>query len=319
VVAVIVALVAAPLEPASAQAPGGSVVEVQRAPATECYQGLGLPVLPISDGQCPSGSKPRVTESYAWGGTVAGDSVWYGTYPNALCSNMTAFSGPFAAVGVEFPFPFETDEVACEFDTAVDPPFPGTAGDARTTALYEYQWKTDTLINRTPSMEESPDWYTIVGIRAMGAINGVVIAAGIGPALGDGSQSTEPGVHLYAFDSRSKQLIGQQVYEQWNNVKGFLKYKGVLYMAVGLTEPLPREQCSCDGEAHGQIVSLGSPTLDNPLPAVDAVPSVGNTGQNPAYMAIYKGRMALSEYQGGGTVPALGRLLASRVRGIPRP
>jgi hypothetical protein len=280
---------------AASTAQAESVQVVHQALPTECYSGIGQEIKPIANNaSCPSGSQPRTTESYVWGGTVAEDhTVWFGTLADALCANLLAYTSAFKAVGKEFPVPFETSDVACNFN-ALSTPFPNGFSDARPAQIYQYVPATNKLTNRTPTAAESPGLAEIAGIRAMGEFNNVVIAGGLTASIGDG-QSSGGGVHLFAFEASSGKFLAEETYPTWNNIKNFLNYNGAMYLGVGLSKSLPSNECSCDYPAQGQIIKL-QPSVSHPLPAAEEVESVGNVGQTPAYFTVIKNRIAISTY-----------------------
>ena len=56
-----------------------------KAPVDECFNGVGKPLTyPDADGTCATGI-PKVNESYVWGLTKAGPTLWFGTASNVLC------------------------------------------------------------------------------------------------------------------------------------------------------------------------------------------------------------------------------------------
>jgi hypothetical protein len=285
---------------------------VQQSLPSQCFQGIGKPILPISATFTCTAGIPRNVSSYIWGATLSQDhkDLWFGEGTSMLCVNEAAYASAVAALGRTFPVPFYVrNQVACQFGKAVNPHFTGLFADATVPHVYEYDIARNTLIDRTPSPSVSPDFQKIGGIRAFGEMNNVAIAGGLEASIGDG-QSSGGGVHLYAFNATTGQFLGSEIFDQYNNIKNFFTADGRMYVGFGLAKPLVGH-CSCpSGVATGQVLQF-VPSVSHPLPSVTHPPVVGNVGQTPSYFGFAGNRLLMTTYLNGGGQEAAGAVYVS--------
>jgi hypothetical protein len=182
----------------------------------ECYAGIGVD---YPDGPpCPVGSIEKTNQAYVWGLTQTGDSLWFGTGANILCTTYGVFLDPE---------PTENDYYVCEFgesqiareNPSVDP----SVGDWRPPKIYRYDLTTHTLIDQTP---DDPMIELSMGIRSAGSHNDVVFMAG-------GSLDNN-GIIMFAFDSDTREYLGSHRFIQYSTIRKWLVVKGQLYTGVGL-------------------------------------------------------------------------------------
>lgn len=199
----------------SAQAWVESNKLLANAESDECYAGIGVD---YPDGPpCPVGSVEKTNQAYVWGLTQTGDSLWFGTGANVLCTTWGAF------LDTE---PTESEYNVCEFGESqiarenplVDP----SAGDWRPPKIYRYDLTTHTLIDRTP---DDPMIELSMGIRSAGSHDGVVFMAG---------GSLDGSVIMFAFDSDTREYLGSRKFAQYSTIRKWLVVKGQLYTGMGL-------------------------------------------------------------------------------------
>lgn len=211
------------------------VTLLAKAVPDECFFGVapeGGPYFPPIPPPCPPSSVEKVNEAYVWGLAKAGDNIWFGSAPNVHCLVLGGY-----LMTTE---PSLTDSWVCEFGRSwfANPPLdlPDTAGDWRPPNIYVYDTKTGTLTlksNDLPAGAPTFDYERLrstTGIRSAGTYGGVVILAG--PSL-----STQGGINLFAFDTKTGAFMGSRTLPQYNNIRKWLVAKKTLYTAVGNTLP----------------------------------------------------------------------------------
>ncbi len=221
------------------------------APPDECYAGLGIdypngisgynalagPPCPATVITSPTPSYPngqevavkeKYNQTYVWGLTRSGDSLWFGTGANVYCTTANMY------IGYE-----EGDEGSrsvCEYGDSMVyrkgiVTSPGR-GDFRPPKMYEYILASDgtgtgTIIDRTPTSD--PLLKQVMGIRSAGSHNGVVFFAG-GARVGGG-------IIMFAFNATTKQYLGSYRFTTWGtsnmSIRKWLVVKNRLYTAVG--------------------------------------------------------------------------------------
>jgi hypothetical protein len=198
-----------------------------KAPADECYNGIGAPYA------CGPGSVPKANQAYVWGLTEENDSLWFGTVANTHCLVQGTYLG---AIGLGAS---ETSSWVCEFGESMGARFgglPAAIGDFRPPAMYRYDLDADELTDITPV---SPDpragmVQATTGIRSAGSLNGIVILAGpslipMPPEPSDGRR----GINMFAFDAGTGALLGVRNLPEYDDIRSWVEYKGVLYLGVG--------------------------------------------------------------------------------------
>ena len=187
---------------------------VAKAEPDECYNGFGQAYLDID--QCDNSGVPKRNHSYPWGMAHAAPRVWIGTG-----ANMTHLARGAVGQGS----PLDTPTVVAEYEASQYPGIPQVLrpllGDWRPPRVWVYDTVTGEQINVTP---EDPLLESTLGLRSVGANDGVVILAG--PTL------WTPGINLFAFDADSMEYLGSKTYWQYSNIRRWIVANGVMYVGV---------------------------------------------------------------------------------------
>ena len=189
----------------------------------ECFAGVGVDYpngiagfSPISGPPCPEGSQDRTNQTYVWGLTRIGDSVWFGTGANVVCTTLGAFVGATD--------PGASSSYVCEYgdsQLAREGRISAQRGDWRPPRIFEYDLTTRTLYDRTPN---DPMLRRSMGIRSAGSHNGVVFMAG-------GSRSGP--VIMFAFDANTKEYLGSSTFTEGSTLRKWLVSNDNLYTGIG--------------------------------------------------------------------------------------
>lgn len=217
----------------------------------ECYAGVGVdypngisgynpnagPICPETITDVTTGLttsvKEKYNQTYVWGLTRSGNSLWFGTGANIYCLTAGAYLG--------FEDPEAGSRSVCEYDDSMvyrkGIVYDTSRGDFRPPKMYEYILASDgtgtgTLIDRTPSSD--PNLKLVVGLRSAGSHNGVVFMAG---------DARTGGIMMFAWDAVTKQYLGSRRLTQWGSavnmsIRKWLVVKGQLYTGVGRDEGL---------------------------------------------------------------------------------
>jgi hypothetical protein len=191
------------------------ITELGRAHPNACFEGVGLP---YPDGPpCPEGSREKTDQVYVWGLTQEGDSLWFGTGANVLCTTTGAFFGATD--------PNATGSYVCEYGESQIaqryPNIPPQFGDWRPPEIYEYDLTTDELMDRTPRSDSNIR--RSMGLRSAGSLDGVVF-------LGGGSLGG--GIILFAFDANTKEYLGSHEFTGYRSIRKWLVVKNRLYFGT---------------------------------------------------------------------------------------
>ena len=201
---------------------------LHKAVADECFAGIGSSanIFPADASQCAGGTTPKVNQGYVWGLTQFGNTLWYGTSANQLC---TVISSVFAAAGIPAPA-YQTNCYVCEFAKSNflvnNPQVPAALGDWRPPHIYSYDLRKSAMVDRTPN---DPLINQTMGFRSAGSSNGVAILAG--PMLAP-FNVVAPGINLFAFNARTGAYLGSTTLPQYSDIRIWTKYYGVLYTGV---------------------------------------------------------------------------------------
>ena len=186
-----------------------------KAAPDECYTAIG----DSSEPPCDGGEPPnKVNQAYAWGMVDVGTDIWFGTVANTHCLVLSTMIG--AALGGPIP-PIETDSWVCEFGGGTYDPL----GDQRTPHIYVWHSATDTLEDKFADMDGAGQALlaTVIGIRAAGSHDGVVLLAG----------PTMTGqVAMFAFEAGGNYINSALL--PWTDVRKFAVLNDELYVGVGL-------------------------------------------------------------------------------------
>jgi hypothetical protein len=236
---------------------------------------------PVPTGMEPA--KPKVNQSYIWGLTESGDSLWWGTFANANCvtqaGSVPATGNPNGAPNAHL-----TASWVCEYYDSPYYPSPiadARIGDFRPPRAYQYSKTTRTTVDKTPRYPvfvtpNNPEGiqlnlYTTRGIRSALSINGLIILAG--PSL-----DPTRGLNVFAWDANTGAFLGARPLSGYNNIRQFLVVNGVAYTAVG------KNQCSdgaCTPTIIGGRILRMEPTI---VPGCTYSPAPGNPTPPPCFL-----------------------------------
>lgn len=250
---------------------------VAKAPIDDCYYGIGDSRNGTAAPPCAGDGIPKVNGAYVWGMAKAGNIVWWGTLANAICTVLKD------TIGLEIST--ENNAYVCE-GTAGQAGVPGLR-DWRLPEIYSHNTVTGETVKHTLSGPGLNHLQATTGLRAVGALNDVVLLAG--PA------HSENAVYLFAFRASTGAFLGSQKRTDAYNVRGITRIRNQLYMTTA------------GNDGNGQILrwtgSLGSPLS---FAQVGIVP-----GQQAAFAAEHNGYLYVSTWpdvgNGGGQVPGVYR------------
>lgn len=189
----------------------------------ECFAAIGQPY--PAGPPCAAG-QAKVNQSYVWGMTRAGKTLWFGTGANVNCLT--------SGRALRNTTPTLNDDWVCEYGESQiakrNPQLPAILGDHRPPRLYTYDTvkgqlteKTDLVRNASP--EDANRLTTTAGIRAAGTFGGVALLGG--PALGNS-------INLFAFDTDTGAYLGSRNLPEFGNIRHFVVADGALYAGVGV-------------------------------------------------------------------------------------
>ncbi|HVN29730.1 MAG TPA: hypothetical protein VMT64_14640, partial [Candidatus Binataceae bacterium] len=201
---------------------------MHQAAPDECFAGIGSSanLYPADTSQCAGGTIPKVNQGYVWGLTQYGNTLWYGTSANQLC---TVIASVFAEAGVPAPA-YQTDSYVCEFAKSNflvnNPQVPAELGDWRPPEIYSYDMVKKAVVERTPN---DPLVNLTMGLRSAGSANGVAILGG--PVLSP-FNTVAPGINLFAFNARTGAYLGSTTLPEYSDIRIWTRYAGGLYTGV---------------------------------------------------------------------------------------
>jgi hypothetical protein len=191
------------------------ITELDHAEPNACFAGIGEPYPPGPP--CPEGSQEKIDQAYVWGLTQEGNSLWFGTGANVLCTTTALFLGDTD--------PDASRSFVCEYGDGAfaqsHPNLPDQYGDWRQPYIYEYDLTQKKLIDRSPRTD--PNFRRSMGLRSAGSYNGVVFLAG---------GSLNGGIILFAFDANTKAYLGSQEFTQYRSIRKWLVVKNTLYLGT---------------------------------------------------------------------------------------
>lgn len=284
------AVAVAPVDAPAAEGPP-EVALLAKAPADECYGGVGATYVAKDAAGCPSGRRPKVNQAYLWGLTKAGDDLWFGTAPNTLCLVLGEIVGRLGSEA-----PLETDAWACElgssgFRAALPDPaaLEPRLGDWRPPKLYRYRMASQRLedVGRLLTGEDLARLHATLGIRSAGAIGRTVLLAG--PALGAGGIGRAQAVNVFAFDATSGAFIASATLPQVSDVRRWIVVGDELYTAVG--------KPSGGGAVlrwNGDPDAPGTP--ETPSPSLFDFEEVGSLPAEGADLTEHRGRIYVTTW-----------------------
>lgn len=278
---------------------------VAQALPNSCFTGIGRQPLPIVNGKCPNGGIPRTQQDYSWGfGTDdAQRNLWFGTFSNGLCDNLTSYFAYFQVAGLNPPPAFSTDKVSCEFDkswAAQQNPALGVSGDVVPPYVYQYDTRTGKLTDRTPYSD--PEVEQLQGFRAVGGLNNVMFMGALETSAGTAGGQGGP-VHLLAFRQSDGAYLGQTTLSDYTNIKVIRSFGGHLYLGMGRGAAAPPG--SSDNPTWGNLLKWTG-SVNDPF----HFQVVAALGSQPAYLDEFEGRLVAGTWTAGPpdvTAPNLGQ------------
>jgi hypothetical protein len=181
---------------------------------------------PDLGGTCEKG-QPKTNQTYVWGLTRSGNSLWFGTGPNVFCITI----GDYLAL---------TDSslgpglYVCEYGDS-QPVQQGlvssTKGDWRPPKIYQLDLTTNQLTDWTAKIND-PLVKQTVGFRSAGSLKrsttdpGVVFLAGGSTANGD--------INMFAFNATTKQYLGSHVFSKGGEIRKWVVVNNSLYTGMGV-------------------------------------------------------------------------------------
>ncbi|HVV81554.1 MAG TPA: hypothetical protein VHE35_00700 [Kofleriaceae bacterium] len=277
-------------------------LRLAKAPVDECFNGIGQPVTyPDEHGVCATGV-PKVNESYVWGLTKSGSSLWFGTASNVLCGVLYGYLEVTEPVGGA-----PGDDYVCERSVAANPAIGMPARtDSRVPSIYELDLTTRHLIQWAGPVNgvsggHAKGWTTDAtklltltsGFRSAGSLGDTVILAGPGRSL-----LNQSGINVFAFDARQRTLIGYTTLVGVSNIRKWFTYDGVLYTGVGMATTMG---------GGGRVLRWNGPS--DPL----RFTQVGTTGSEIAELVVHEGRLFGASWPQHGEVEVPAGLYMSPV------
>ncbi|MED5617824.1 hypothetical protein [Ideonella sp. BN130291] len=282
-----------------ADTPVYTAQRLAKAPADECFNGIGVDYPPINpDGSCNVGT-PKKNQAYVWGLAQAGlgdplfvgDEIWFGTVANPLCGG--------SATGLFEPQPELKTSWVCEYGMSMLArrpvhPLPPSAGDWRLPRAYSYNVVQRRLTERTPA---DPAFQNIFGLRSAGALGRAVFLAG--PTFSND-------VTFAAWDAASGSYRGACRATALNQIRQWITVNGVLYAGAGR-------------DAGDGVILRWRGTVDNPFNGAPAVSDycgfevVGVLPSFPSYLANYDGKRIAASVWNKSTLDGDGLAKAASV------
>ncbi|RGC65835.1 hypothetical protein C5N14_26670 [Micromonospora sp. MW-13] len=274
VLAVPSAALGAPLDAAGAAGAHPSTPQLlAKAAADECFAGIGQPY--PAGPPCAAG-QAKVNQSYLWGMTRAGRTLWFGTGANVNClTSGRALRNTRPTVNADWACEYGESQIAKR-----NPQLPPILGDHRPPRLYAYDTRTSTLTEKTDlvkaaSTDDANRLQTTAGIRAAGNFGGVALLGG--PALGES-------VNLFAFDTDTGAYLGSRNLPTYGNIRHFTVADGALYAGVGV---------GANGGERGHVLRWAGSKTD-PF----AFTVVANLPAQAADLTVHEGRVFVTTWPG---------------------
>lgn len=255
-----------------------------KAAPDECFAGVGVPA--PAGPPCPPGAKPKVNGGYLFGLTRTGETLWFGTSENQLCTVLGEVVETLGNLGLgALDLTIETPDLVCEFGQSafrqsfVPPPGAGLAqlppslGDWRPPHVFTYDTAARTLMERTPADERIE---STLGLRSAGALGDLVLLAG--PDLVAGFLAEGGAVNVFAFDARSGDYLGSTALPQYQNIRKWVEWDGALY--TGVRTP-----------AGGRVLRWTG-TVDDPF----RFQEVGDIDAEVVELAVHDGRLFVTTW-----------------------
>jgi hypothetical protein len=238
-----------------------------KAPVDECFEGIGLPYPPLTDGQCLQGGLEKRNQAYVWGLTRSDDWIFWGTVANVPCTALSNFMPAGMQLGG---LQMLNGYYVCEGEDASS----GT-GDWRMPRVY----RLNALTRQLEDLSDGPASAMLVktgGLRSAGALGGVAFVGG--PALGGG-------INLFAFDGESGTLLAARHFPEFSDIRSWVVVRGALYTGVGVGSVT-------DASQPGGFVLRWRGDKADPM----AFEVVGSLPSEAAYLVEHQGRIYLDTW-----------------------
>jgi hypothetical protein len=222
---------------------------------------------------------PKTDQSYVWGLTQVGNYLWFGTVANTQCQVEGTYlqrASDYASVN---------SVSTCEYGAAGNPSASlGGLGDWRPPHIYIDDPQTPGLAGLTDA-ETLPavgghnltdDLKQTLGLRSAGSVGDYVVLAGPGVVGG--------GVNVYIFTASNRTYQGMIHFSQYDNIRKWLTYNGVLYTAMHNAPP-----------ALGGSVLKWTPNPNNLLDP-NAFTVVGHVNGDPAELVAFENRIFINTW-----------------------
>jgi hypothetical protein len=245
---------------------------VGQAPPDEFYTGLGLAYIPWGQQGSSDVGIPKVNQDYCWSLATDGRYVWWGTGGNVTAQA----SAQIGLLTGEEPEPQEdiSDNLipyrVWEYGLSQ---YPGISdelrpylGDWRPPRIYQYDAKTNKLVDRTPN---APGLNQTTGLRAAGVCNGVALLCGL--------TLYQTGINVFAFDAVTGKFLGSRLLPQYSNIRRFVNVEKNLFTSV---------QCTNQDTVRGKVLKWTGTKL-----APFSFAEVGNLDNEGSYLTYHDGRL----------------------------
>ncbi len=251
----------------------------------ECYLGMGEDnIYPFDFGAGECTGRPKANESYVFGLTRAGDTLWFGSAPNMGC----LVYGTIAEQGIPGGLiELQTNFSVCEYAAGVygeENGLPDHLADWRPPSIYTYDLNLEEL---TKIEIDEPRLFETLGIRSAGSFGDVVFLAG--PHItGMGGPDAEGPVYMYAFRASTGEYLGSEEYGEFLNIRKWVVVDGKLYTGVMVNKDLYPDPATAPGGA----VLRWTGDESNPF----SFEIVGLVDGDPVELAAHEGRLFISTW-----------------------
>lgn len=256
-----------------------------KAEPDECFVGMGEEnIYPFDFSAAECTGRPKANESYVFGLTRAGDTLWFGSAPNMGC----LVYGTIAEQGIPGGLiELQTNFSVCEYAAGGygdDNSLPDHLADWRPPSIYTYDL---TLGELTKIEIDEPRLFDTLGLRSAGSLGNVVFLAG--PHItGMGGPDSEGPVYVYAFHAATGEYLGSEEYIEYLNIRKWVNVEGELYTGVMVNKNLYPDPDTAPG---GAILRW---TGDEANPFSFDV--VGLVDGDPVELAAHEGRLFISTW-----------------------
>lgn len=277
--------------PASTGSSDFVVSLLAKAQPDECFLGMGeanIYPFDFDTGQCIG--RPKANESYVFGLTRAGDTLWFGSAPNMGC----LVYGTIAEQGIPGGLiELQTNFSVCEYAAGVygeEHGLPDHLGDWRPPSIYTY----DLALGELTRIEiDEPRLFETLGLRSAGSLGDVVFLAG--PHInGMGGPDAEGPVYIYAFRGSTGEYLGSEEYSEYVNIRKWVTVNGELYTGV----MVDKDTYANPGTAPGGAILRWTGDETNAF----SFEVVGLVDGDPVELTAHEGRLFISTWPDFGKI-----------------